>query len=68
MSKPEGEPSFGVVKGSNPEQFVVVWKKDYLITRMDFVSEAEMRATCKRGGMNESQIESLIAEARKHPV
>jgi len=68
MSKPEGEPSFGVVKGRDPEQFVVVWEKDYLITRMEFVSESELRATCKRGGMDESQIEYLIAEARKHPV
>ena len=68
MSKHEGEPSFGVVQGSNPEKFVVVWRKDYLITGMDYLSEAEMRATCKRGGMNESQIENLIAGARKHPV
>lgn len=69
MTKPEGQPSFGVVRGSKPEQFVVVWKKDdLLISRMDFLSEKEMRATCKRGGMDESQIEYVIAGARRHPV
>jgi hypothetical protein len=68
MTKFEGDPSFGVVKGSDPEQFVVVWRKDFLITRMDFHSEAELRAICKRGGMAESQMEYLIGEARKHPV
>jgi hypothetical protein len=67
MKTVDATPAFGVVKGK-PEEFVVVWRKDYLIVGMDFHSEEELRAICKRGGMAESDIAYLIGEARKHPV
>ena len=60
----------GKVKGADPEQFIYsaidIERADR--GRMTFLSEAELRTALKEEGRTEDEIDSIIAEARKHEV
>jgi len=74
MTFPPGV-GFGVVKGSDPEEFVAVEGPDHNQThppgymgRTSYFTEQELRDTLRRGGASDSDIDAVIAGARQHPV
>jgi len=60
----------GKVRGANPETFIFgavdIERADR--GKMNFFSEAELRAALKEEGRGEPEIDSIIEEARKHEV
>lgn len=74
MSSPSGV-SFGVVKGSDPEQFIAVEGPEPdqqhppgYMGRTTYLTEQELRDTLRRGGASDADIEIVITGARQHPV
>jgi hypothetical protein len=61
--------SVGLVKGSNPEKFVIVWVDQAMhIKKMTFLSEKEVRDALTQMQIDGITTESLIQFARSHPV